>query len=236
MALTVNHLKIKKSRHNKPEFPITTLKITARVTCIRKRCLCKACQQSIFPENGAGTLSVYHKCACSELWSLSWLSSFASESPVCWRPAALMPESSEGSSVPFFTFTSSFSRAAAPCWPPFTRFHFIRLFWNQTFTFAEERQNKKTKVGSLKVIMTFLAVAQQQHFTRSFFVFFFLTCLFVCVVKTFPEEQTIWFWVGREPWGCEDNDCKRGKGVTARRRLGYLQQVAPAAREDLRAL
>lgn len=83
----------------------------------------------------------YHKCACSELWSLSWLSSFTRESPVCWRLAAPMPESSEGSSVPFFTFTSSFSRAAAPCCPPFTRFHFIRRFWNQTFTF-EPKQNK----------------------------------------------------------------------------------------------
>lgn len=160
MALTVNHLRIEKSRHNKPEFSITTLKITARVTCISKRCLCKACQQSIFPENGAGTLSVYHKCACSELWSLSWLSSLASESPVCWSPAAPMPESSEGSSVPFFTFTSSFSRAAAPCCPPFTRFHFIRRFWNQTFTFTQGRQNKKRKMGSLKVKMNFLTVAQ----------------------------------------------------------------------------
>lgn len=151
MALTVNHLRIEKSRHNKPEFSVTTLKITARVTCISKRCLCKACQQSIFPENGAGALSVYHKCACSELWSLSWLSSLASESPVCWSPAAPMPDSSEGSSVPFFTFTSSFSRAAAPCWPPFTRFHFIRLFWNQTLTFTGERQNRKIKMWSLKV-------------------------------------------------------------------------------------
>lgn len=59
-----------------------------------------------------------------------------------------MPESSEGSSVPFFTFTSSFSRAAAPCCPPFTRFHFIRRFWNQTFTF-ESKQNRESFVYSV---------------------------------------------------------------------------------------
>ena len=79
-------------------------------------------------------LSDHHKWACSELWSLSWLSSsLAKESVEWWRAA--MPENSEGSSVPFFTLTSSFSRASAPCWPPFTRFHFILLFWNQTFTY-----------------------------------------------------------------------------------------------------
>lgn len=48
MALTVNHLKIKKNRHNKPESSITTLKIIARVTCIRKRCLCKAASKASF--------------------------------------------------------------------------------------------------------------------------------------------------------------------------------------------
>ncbi|TNN49620.1 hypothetical protein EYF80_040178 [Liparis tanakae] len=56
----------------------------------------------------------------------------AQESVEWW--SAAMPENSEGSSVPFFTFTSSFSRAAAPCWPPFTLFHFILRFWNHTFT------------------------------------------------------------------------------------------------------
>ena len=101
--------------------------------------------QHLFPENTADPLCLYHKCACSELWSLSWLSSFASESPVCWRVAAPIPESSEGSSVPFFTFTSSFSRAAAPCWPPFTLFHFIRLFWNHTFTLNKEREQVKER-------------------------------------------------------------------------------------------
>lgn len=101
--------------------------------------------QHFCPENGAGPHCVYHKCACSELWSLSWLSSLARESPVCWRVAAPMPESSEGRRVPFFTFTSSFSRAAAPCCPPFTLFHFIRLFWNQTFTFNKDKEQSKQK-------------------------------------------------------------------------------------------
>lgn len=81
---------------------------------------------------GRGHVWIRHKWACSELWSLSWLSSLAKES-VEWCSAA-MPENSDGSNVPFFTFTSSFSRAAAPCWPPFTLFHFILLFWNHTFT------------------------------------------------------------------------------------------------------
>lgn len=79
-----------------------------------------------------GGLCVHHKWACSELWSLSWLSSLAKESVEWW--SAAMPENSDGSNVPFFTFTSSFSRAAAPCWPPFTLFHFILRFWNHTFT------------------------------------------------------------------------------------------------------
>lgn len=149
---------------------------------------------------------------------------------MCWRPAALMPESSEGSSVPFFTFTSSFSRAAAPCWPPFTRFHFIRLFWNQTFTFTEERQNQKIRMGSLKVIMIFLAVAQ------CFTFFFLMMCktLLFCLYNKENSKHAKQFWIGREPCGCEDNDCKGGKGVTARRQLDYLQQTAP--QEALRAL
>lgn len=227
MALTVNHLKIKKNRHNKPESSITTLKIIARVTCIRKRCLCKACQQSIFPENGAGTLSVYHKCACSELWSLSWLSSFASESPVCWRPAAPMPESSEGSSVPFFTFTSSFSRAAAPCWPPFTRFHFIRLFWNQTFTFVEERKkNKKIEMESLKF---------DNHLPSCRIALSF----WLEVPQGLPELQEIKSGRGWEPWGCEENDCRGWKKVTARRlraQLQYASLLSCPQWEDLKAL
>lgn len=85
-----------------------------------------------------GWLCVHHKWACSELWSLSWLSSLAKESVEWW--SAAMPENSDGSNVPFFTLTSSFSRAAAPCWPPFTLFHFILLFWNHTFTYGWRRQ------------------------------------------------------------------------------------------------
>lgn len=85
-----------------------------------------------------------HRWGFSELWSLSWLSSSVAglgELAVRCRPT--IPENSDGSKIPFFTFTSSFSRAAAPCWPPFTRFHFILLFWNHTFTW-EETQSSKT--------------------------------------------------------------------------------------------
>lgn len=85
----------------------------------------------------ANKMSLYHNWAWSELWSLSWLSSLASESALWWSPT--IPENSEGSSVPFFTCTSSFSLATAPCCPPFTRFHFIRLFWNHTFTWGYKK-------------------------------------------------------------------------------------------------
>lgn len=86
---------------------------------------------------------VDHKWACSELWSLSWLSSLAKESVEWW--SAAMPENSDGCNVPFFTLVSSFSRAAAPCWPPFTLFHFIRLFWNHTFTWLGQQTDAQKK-------------------------------------------------------------------------------------------
>lgn len=80
------------------------------------------------------SFSIHHKWPSSVLWSLSWLSSFDRMSPAWWPPDVAIPESSEGSKVPFFTLTSSFSLATAPCWPPLTRFHFILRFWNHTFT------------------------------------------------------------------------------------------------------
>lgn len=89
----------------------------------------------------SGATFPYHNWACSELWSLSWLSSLISESALWWSPT--MPENSEGSKVPFFTCTSSFSLATAPCCPPFTRFHFIRLFWNHTFTWRVKKTKKQ---------------------------------------------------------------------------------------------
>lgn len=84
-----------------------------------------------------------HRWGCPVLWSLSWLSSSVAglgELAERWSPT--IPENSDGSNVPFFTFTSSFSRAAAPCWPPLTRFHFILLFWNHTFTWQETQSSK----------------------------------------------------------------------------------------------
>lgn len=79
-----------------------------------------------------------HRLGCSELWSLSWLSSsVAVLGKLAEHCSPTIPENSEGSSIPFFTFANSFSWAAAPCWPPLTRFHFILLFWNQTFTWQE---------------------------------------------------------------------------------------------------
>lgn len=85
-------------------------------------------------------------------------------------------------------------------------------------------------MGSLKVIMIFLAVAQ------CFTFFFLMMCktLLFCLYDKENSKHAKQFWIGREPWGCEDNDCKGGKGVTARRQLGYLQQTAP--QEALRAL
>lgn len=105
--------------------------------------LCDDGQSAVLLQ-GAPVSYGHHKWACSELWSLSWLSSLARESAE-WCSAA-MPENSDGSSVPFFTFTSSFSRAAAPCWPPFTLFHFILRFWNQTFT-CRAAQGARGKVS-----------------------------------------------------------------------------------------
>ena len=81
-----------------------------------------------------------HSGGCSELWSLPWLSSSVAslgELAKHWSPTT--PDNSDGGNRPFFTLTSSLSRAAAPCCPPFTRFHFILLFWNHTFT-CEETQ------------------------------------------------------------------------------------------------
>ena len=87
--------------------------------------------------------ALHHKRACSELWSLSWLSSLARESLEWWSAAIL--ENSECSNSAFFTLTSSFSFAIAPCWPPFTRFHFILLFWNHTFTYRKNIIGKSTQ-------------------------------------------------------------------------------------------
>lgn len=87
--------------------------------------------------------TLHHKRACSELWSLSWLSSLARESLEWWSAAIL--ENSECSNSAFFTLTSSFSFAIAPCWPPFTRFHFILLFWNHTFTYRKNRMGESTQ-------------------------------------------------------------------------------------------